>query len=190
MSKSTWLFLGSLALAVLPLPVEAQQAGRASAAALASARAKENAMREPDGPQSVTLNADEMASLVQANLDANARKALDSIKVRLLPGRLALEAMIVTSQIGTDILGPMSYMLDPLEPLTVAGPARATRGGLVTWQPDSVVIRSFAFPQAAIPRLVSRLTGSQDGTIPIAVPPSVRQIFITPTGVTFSRRAG
>ena len=48
MSKSTWLFLGSLALAVLPLPVEAQQAGRASAAALASARAKENAMREPD----------------------------------------------------------------------------------------------------------------------------------------------
>jgi len=190
MVKNKWSVLFWLIVALLPIRGAAAQAlGHASASALASARAKENSMREPEGPPSVTLSADEMASLVQANLDENARKALDSIKVRLQPGRLALEAVIVTSQVG-DILGPMSYMLNAQEPLVVAGPARSTKAGLVTWQPDSVVIRSFSFPQAAIPRLVSRLTGSVDGTVPIMVPPSVRQIFITPTGVTFSRRAG
>ena len=147
-------------------------------------------MRQPDGPVTVTLTADEMASLVQANLDQTARKALDSVRVRLEPGRLALLAVIVTSQVGTDILGPMAYMLNPLEPLNVSGPAHVTRPGVVTWQPDTVMIRSFAFPQAAIPQLVNRLTGSTDGTVPIIVPPSVIQILITPSGVTFSRRTG
>src|SRR6185503_8309065 len=68
----------------------AQSAGRASPAALASARSKENAMREDNGPESVTLNADEMASLVEANLDREARRALDSVRVRLGAGRLTL----------------------------------------------------------------------------------------------------
>jgi hypothetical protein len=190
MTKPNWILLVA-GLVLAPLgPLAAQTLGRSSPAALASARAKEGSMREPQGPASVTLSPDEMASLVQANLDQNARGALDSVRVRLQPGRLALEAMIVTSQVGSDILGPLSYMLGPLEPLVVAGPARATQPGVITWQPDSVVIRSFAFPQAAIPRLVSRLTGSTDGTVPIAVPHSVTQIFITPSGVTFVRRSG
>jgi hypothetical protein len=167
----------------------AQSAGRASPAALASARSKENAMREDNGPESVTLNADEMASLVEANLDREARRALDSVRVRLGAGRLTLNAVIVTATV-SDALGPMSYMMDPREPLSVAGPAHASRPGLITWEPDSMAIRSFSFPQAAIPRLVARLTGTADGSIPIAVPPSVRRIWITPSGVTFSRKAG
>jgi hypothetical protein len=58
----------------------------------------------------------------------------------------------------------------------------------VTWRPDSVIIRSFAVPQAAIPQLVNRLTGRVDGTVPIPVPPTVTHVLITPSGVTFSRR--
>jgi hypothetical protein len=168
--------------------VQAQTYGRASAAALASARSKETQMRGEQGPESVTLTADEMASLVEANLDQQARRALDSIRIKLDPGRLGLHAVIVTSVVGTDILGPMAMMLNPTEPLAVAGPAHAAKAGLITWEPDSVVIRSFAFPHSAIPQLVSRLTGTTDGTIPIAVPPTVRRIFITPSGVTFSRK--
>jgi hypothetical protein len=52
------------------------------------------------------------------------------------------------------------------------------------------VIKSFDFPQSAIPRLVNRLTGTTDGSIPIAVPPTVRRIRIQSSGVTFSRRTG
>ena len=189
MSRTTWLLAVSLLVAVAPgQPAWAQTYGHSSATALASARTKENAMRGERGPESVTLTADEMASLVEANLDQQARRALDSIQIKLEPGRLALHAVIVTSVVGTEILGPMALMLNPTEPLSVAGPARSARAGLITWEPDSVVIRSFAFPHSTIPQLVNRLTGTSDGTIAIAVPPSVRRIFITPSGVTFSRK--
>ena len=190
MSNGAWLALGLAVASIVPAgSVTAQAVGRASPAALASARTKENSMRQVSGPESVTLSPDEMASLVEANLDAQARRTIDSIRIRLQPGRLMLQAVIVTAAIG-DVLGPMSMMLDSTEPLAVAGPARAMKAGLITWEPDSVVIRSFSFPQAAIPRLVSRLTGTADGSIPIAVPPNVRTIWITPSGVTFSRKAG
>src|SRR3977135_4356728 len=103
MSRTTWLVAGSVILAALSGGVARAQAyGRASAAALASARSKENAMRGEKGPESGTLTADEMASLVEANLDQQARRALDSIRIRLDPGRLALHAVILTSVVGTD----------------------------------------------------------------------------------------
>jgi hypothetical protein len=190
MSNAAWLALGLAVVTSFPArTVTAQAVGRASPAALASARSKESSMRQTPGPESVTLTPDEMASLIEANLDAQARRTIDSIRIRLQPGRLMLQAVIVTSAIG-DVLGPMTMMMDSTEPLAVAGPARAAKAGLITWEPDSVVIRSFSFPQAAIPRLVGRLTGTADGSIPIAVPPNVRRIWITPAGVTFSRKAG
>ncbi len=190
MSRSTLVLIGMMLAPVLPLRVaHAQSVGRASAAALASARSKENSMREPGGPQSVTLSADEMASLVEANLDRGARKALDSITIRLDYGRLTLQARLVTAELGSEYLGPMIYMLEEREPLAVAGPATAARAGLLTWAPDSLVIKSFPLPLAMIPKLVNRLTGTTDGTIPIAVPPTVRYIRIAPSGVTFSRTA-
>jgi len=191
MSQRSWIVVGLFLSAVVPVRATfAQSVGHPSRGALASATTKQNAMREANGPDSVTLSADEMASLVEANLDRAARKALDSIKVRLDPGRLTLLALLVTSELGTDYLGPLAYLLSPLEPLAVAGPARATKAGLITWQPDSLVIKSFDFPQSAIPRLVNRLTGTTDGSIPIAVPPTVRRIRIQASGVTFSRRTG
>lgn len=163
--------------------------GRPSAAALASARSKQAAMRQASGPQSVTLSPDEMASLIQAGLHAEARRALDSIRVRLEPGRIALHAYLLTASLDT-LLGPIAMLLGPREPMAVAGPARSVKAGLIAWEPDNFTIRSFAFPQAAIPHLVNQLTGGSDGTIPIAVPPTVRQIRIQPAGVTFSRQAG
>jgi hypothetical protein len=191
MSKRGWIMIGLVLSAAVPArSTLAQSVGHASRAALTSALAKQNAMREEKGPDSVTLSADEMASLVESNLDRGARKALASIRIRLDPGRLALQALLVTSELGTEYLGPLAYLLSPLEPLFVSGPARATKAGLITWQPDTLVIRSFDFPQGAIPRLVNRLTGTADGSIPIAVPPTVRRIRIMSTGVTFSRRTG
>ena len=194
-----WWFLGGLWLALVlaggadaaaQATAEGQSIGRPSTEALASARGKESAIRDAKGPDSVTLTPNEMASLVKANLDLSAKRALDSIRIRLQPGRLAIDAYLVTSIMGTEFLGPIALMLQPLEPMTVAGPARAIKAGLMAWQPDSFTIRSFAFPQTTIPRLVQQLTGTADGTIPIVVPPTVRQIRIQPNGVTFSRRAG
>jgi hypothetical protein len=145
-------------------------------------------MRRPNGPSSVTLSADEMASLVEAGLQPQARRALDSLRVRLAPGRLTLEGLLVTQEWGPDVLGPLAMMLDPREPVTASGPARASAPGVVAWEPDSFVVRSFALPPNLIPRLVGRLTGAGNGSIPIAVPPTVSHVRIDTGIVTFSRR--
>src|SRR5688572_22974300 len=80
--------------------------GRPSGPALTSARAKEDAMRRPQGPVAVTLSAEEMASLIEAGLDPAARRALDSVRVELSPGRLTLRGLLVTSTWGMEVLGP------------------------------------------------------------------------------------
>ena len=79
--------------------------------------------------------------------------------------------------------------------LGVTAPARAQTlppgpGLAPTPEPLPCAPSGTGVPQAMIPRLVNRLTGTTDGTIPIAVPPTVRQIRIAPSGVTFSRAAG
>lgn len=179
-----------LAAAKAPVPATAQQGpsiGRPSPAALATARGKEDAMRRPNGPGSVSLDADEMASLLEAGLHPNARRALDSLSVRLEPGRLVLQAYLVTAIWGADVLGPLALMLGPLEPLEVSGPARSARPGVVAWEPDTFRLRTFALPHVAIPGLVRQLTGGTDGTIPIGVPPTISRVEIGAGRVTFSR---
>lgn len=166
----------------------ARQVGRPSSAALASALGKQDSMRRPKGPASVTLSADEMASLVQSMLQPQARRALDSVGIRLGTGRLTLIGYLVTAELGSELFGPLASMFQPMEPVWVSGPARATGPGLIAWAPDSFAVRNYMLPQSAIPVLVRRLTGGNDGSIPIAVPPTVSRIRIEPGAVTFSRR--
>ncbi|MSR05792.1 MAG: hypothetical protein EXR93_01790 [Gemmatimonadetes bacterium] len=166
----------------------ASRIGKPSASALTSARDKEDAMRRPNGPPSVTLSANEMASLVEAGLEPDARRAIDSVSIRLDPGRLSLQGFLVTSALGTDVFGPLAAMFNPLEPLWVSGPAHATSPGVVAWEPDTFMVRNMSLPQSAIPMLVKRLTGALNGAIPIAVPPTVSRITIDAGTVTFSRR--
>ncbi len=179
-----------LAVAARPVTSQTSMVGRPSAGALASAQTKQTVMREPEGPESVVLNPDEVASLIEAGLDAGARRSLDSIQVRLQAGRIGFDAYVVTASWNRGPLAPVAMVLGARERLKVAGPARAVKAGVVRWRPDTVVIRTYAVPSEAIPRLVDQLTGGSDGTVPIAVPPTVRQIMIWPFGVAFSRRAG
>lgn len=169
-------------------PGNARTVGRPSPTALASAQRKQDSMRRLRGPASVSLTADEMASLVQAELQPQARRALDSLGVRLGPGRLTLLGYLVTAELGPELFGPLASMFQPLEPVLVSGPARATAPGVIAWEPDSFVVRNYLLPQSAIPVLVRRLTGGSNGAIPIAVPPTVSRIRIDAGTVTFSRR--
>lgn len=169
-------------------PARGSHVGHASSRALASALDKQDAMRRPNGPKSVTLTPEEMASLVQFSMQPQAREALDSLGVSLEPGRITLHGYLVTASLGSEIFGPMAMMLDPREPLSVSGPARAAAPGLISWVPDTFMVRTYQLPQGAIPMLVRRLTGSADGTVAIAVPPTVTRIKIESGAMTFSRK--
>lgn len=167
---------------------EAPTVGAPSDDALRSARRKERAIGDRDGPAFVVLTADEMASLVWDGLDPAARVALDSLRVTLDEGRFTLEAMLLTRVFGRDLLGPLEGVLAEREPLRVAGPTRYRRVGVVTWEPNAFAIRAFPFPQVVVPRLVNRLTGRTDGYVPLVVPETVGDVRVRPGGVTFYRR--
>ncbi len=161
--------------------------GTPSDEARRAAERKERAIADRGGPAYVVLTAAEMAALIESRLDPAARLALDSLRVTLADDRLALEAALVTDIVGRDLLGPLAGLLEAREPLRLAGPARLATAGIVLWRPDEFVVRSLSVPQAALPRLVNRLTGDDDGAFHIAVPSTVGDIRIRPDGVTLYR---
>jgi len=162
--------------------------GIATDSALASAIAKRDAMARRDGPVYIVLSAAELAALVRDGLDPAARAALDSVTVVLARDRFTLRARLNTRIFTDDLLGPLARVLDAQEPVIIAGPARMDGPGLVAWRPDAFTIRQFPFPASAVPRLVNRLTGRDDGVLPIVVPPTVGDLRVRADGVTFYRR--
>jgi hypothetical protein len=162
--------------------------GRPSGAALRTALEKYESMAETPGPGFVVLTTAEMASLIQDGLDPIAQQALDSLLVTFEDGRFILEAVLITEVWGREALGPFAAMLQPREPLRVAGPARAERAGVIAWEPDEFTVRNLPFPKATIPALVKSLTGGSGGAILLVVPATVGDVRIRPEGVTFYRR--
>ena len=161
--------------------------GRPTDEARRAAERKERAIAERDGPAYVVLTADEMAALIDSRLDPAARLALDSLQVTLAEDRLSLEAALVTDVVGRDLLGPLAGLLEAREPLRLAGPARLAAAGVVLWRPDEFIVRSLSVPHAAVPKLVDRVAGGDDGAFHIEVPSTVGDIRIRPDGVTLYR---
>ncbi len=163
--------------------------GRPSSSALRSAVDKEREIARSGGPDSVILEADEMASLIEDRLTRAARQALDSMTVTLEQDRFTLEAALETERFGGDLLGPLRGMIDPREPIRISGPAVVRAPGVIGWDVDEFRVASFPFPGPTIPVLVDRLTGSDGGAMLFAVPAEVDDLKILPDGVTFYRRA-
>lgn len=164
--------------------------GRPSAAALASALKKQREIGRKGGPTYVTLTPDEMASLVALGLGPAGAAALDSISVVLGEGRFAFHASLKMDVLGPKVLGPFAGVFGDREPVAVSGPAHVAAVGAVAWEPDSFVVRSFPFPRSTVPALVDRLTRRPDGVVPIPVPPTVGDMRIRASGVTFYRKSG
>lgn len=156
--------------------------------ALRSAHRKQGAMADPDGPASVRLSADEMASLIEDGLDPAAKAALDSLRVSLGTDRFVMEAQLMTEVWGRQALGPFGGFLQPREPIRVGGVGRIDRPGVLIWTPDEFAIRGVPFPGPAVTALVNTLTGGSDGAFWLALPATVGAVRIEPRGVTFFRR--
>ncbi len=162
--------------------------GSASPEARESAAAKYQRIARIDGPEFVALSAAEMASLIRDALDPIGRRALDSLTVTFEPGRFIMEAQLVTAVWGKDQLGLLGGLLQDLEPMRVAGPARITRRGVLAWEPTEFSVRGIPFPGPMIPPIVNRLTGGDDGLMLFGVPSTIAEIRIEPSKATFFRR--
>lgn len=160
--------------------------GTPSTSALRSAKRKEGRIARSDGPAYVVLTADEMASLLDARFDSAAQQVLDSLRVSLTDNRFIVEGQIRTKAL-SGMIGPLAGVLSPRETWRAAGPVRLQRAGVVGWRPDEFVLGTFPLPAVAVPHLVDRVTGGNDGAFHISVPATVGDVRVRPDGVTFYR---
>jgi hypothetical protein len=87
-----------------------------------------------------------------------------------------------------DALGPFAAMLNPMEPLRIAGPLRIERPGIARWTIRELSLRGMAFPSLMVTQLAQRLAGADaDGAVPLRVSPAFQDVAIHPTGVVLYR---
>jgi hypothetical protein len=158
--------------------------GRPGSRALNSARSKIDSLNGWRA-DSVVLTPAEMASLVGSSIDPSVREQIDSLKVRLLQGEVAVSGRLHTDRLPKELLGPLAMAMGRTEPVEATGPIRVLAPGKGEWVVRSLKLRDFPVPADVVPQLVSRALGdSTRKTVPLRVPAGVRDIRIRPSGAT------
>lgn len=159
-------------------------AGRPGSRALASAQSKVDSLNGW-GADSVVLSASEVASLIGAGLNPGLRRQLDSLRVELLDGSVAVNAKLATARLPRELTGPLALALREREPVQAAGPIRVVGPGKAEWEVRSFRIREFPIPRDAVPKLVARAFGdSTRRAVPVRLPSGIREIRVRPSGAT------
>jgi len=162
-------------------PVTDTAVGAPTPHALQSTQHKVDKLHSSSGPDSVVLTANEVASLVGSSIDWSVRKSYDSLRVELLEGSIAVYCRLDTRVIPADALGPFTSMLNPMEPLRIAGPLRIERPGIARWSIRELSLRGIAFPPPLVTQLAERVAGADStGAVPLRVSPAFRDVAIHP----------
>ncbi len=157
---------------------------RPGARALAAAQSKVDSLRRWR-TDSVVLTPSEVASLIGSGLDPHLRDDLDSMRVRLLDGEIALSARLRTSRLPRNVLGPFAIVLHPTEAVEATGPVRVVEPGRGEWMVRSFRLRSVPIPADLVPRLVSGALGDHGRrTVPLRIPRGISGIRVHPSGAT------
>jgi hypothetical protein len=169
-----------------PAPVP-HEVGRPGPRSLQSARAKVGTLAR-DAADSVVLGAGEAASLLASGLDPSLRRQLDSVRVGLGRGTIEIDALLNTARLPKELVGPMAIALRPWEPVRASGPVRVVAPGEAAWDVRQLRVRDFPFPQDVVPTVMGRAFGDPARhSVPVHLPRGVRDLRVTPTGVTLYR---
>jgi hypothetical protein len=158
--------------------------GRPGSRALVTAHAKIDSLNGW-GADSVVLSASEVASMIGAGLDPSLRSQLDSLRVELQDGSVAVKARLATARLPRELVGPLSIALKPTEPIEAAGPLTVVAPRRAEWGLRSFSIRGFPLPRDAVAKLVSKALGDPSRkTVPVRIPAGIREIRLRPSGAT------
>lgn len=159
--------------------------GRPGSRALLSAKSKIDSLNGWRA-DSVVLTAAEVASMIGVGLDPEIRKQLDSLEVELQDGSIEVSGVLSTARLPRELIGPLAVALRPKERVEAGGPLQVVEPRRAEWAVRSFRIRNFPIPRDAVPKLVSKALGdSTRSTVPIRIPPGIREIRIRPSGATF-----
>lgn len=161
-----------------------EETGRPGRDALLEARDKVDSLNGWDA-DSIILTAAEAASLLSDGLNPVVRRELDSMEVELGDGRISISAVLNTSRIPRNLLGPFSGAIGERERITAGGEVIVAEPGLAIWDIDQLQAGSFPFPRDVVPRVVEQaLGGSAHGGVRIDLPPGIAGLRIRRSGVT------
>ncbi len=165
-------------------PVADTAVGAPTPKALSSTQAKVQRLERRAGPDSVVLSANEVAAMVGSGIDWSVRKSFDSLRVELLEGSVAVYCRLDTRVIPRDALGPFAALLNPTEPLRLAGPVTIERPGIARFKVEELSLRGMAFPAPVVKQLAQRVAGADSsGAVALRVAPVFTDIAIHPTAV-------
>jgi hypothetical protein len=162
----------------------ATSVGRPGSHSIISAHAKIDSLNGWRA-DSVVLSASEVASLIGAGLSPALRSQLDSLRVELQDGSVAVSAKLATARLPRELVGPLAIGLRDREPIEAAGPLRVVAPRTAEWAVRSLSIRGIPLPRDAVPQVVSRALGdSTRHTVPVHIPAGIREIRVRPSGAT------
>jgi hypothetical protein len=169
-------------------PVADTAVGAPTPRAVASGQTKVRTLQGTAGPDSVLLNANEVASLIGGSIDWRVRKTYDSLRVELLEGSLAVHARLDTRALPPEALGPFAAFVQPREPLRLGGTIEIDRPGIALFTVREISIRGIPFPGPTVKSIARQAAGAnEDGAIPLQVDRAISRIVIHPTGVILYR---
>jgi hypothetical protein len=173
------------------LPPVGDTVGAPTPKALSSSQTKIDRLKRPSGPDSTVLSPNEVAAMIGSGIDWSVRKSFDSLRVELLEGSIAVHCRLDTRVIPPEALGPLAGMLNPREPLRIAGPLAMARPGIARFTVVELSLRGFPFPPPLVKQLAQRVAGADtSGAVPLRVPPAfsdVVDLAVHPTGLVLYR---
>jgi hypothetical protein len=122
----------------------------------ARARAALQQLAARNGPDSVVVTPQDLASYIFQQLARSLPASADSIQAAAIGDRLYLSAVVRTADLGT-ALGPLGALLGERERVTLGGTLRVIRPGFAELDVKEIKIRQLAIPAALIPKLVQQL---------------------------------
>ncbi len=163
------------------------QGGERARRALAS-------LQQPEGPATVTLGVQDLASYVYQELARQLPPSADSVEAMAQGDRLHVRASVRLQELGgRDALGPLAAMLGDRERLQIAGNLRVVRPGLGELVVREIRVGQLPIPSGLIPRILrqtsrrDRPEGLSDSGIPLRLPEYVGDVRVAGGTVTLAR---
>ena len=164
-------------------PTETPVTGRATARGLASASNKIDSLNGWHA-DSIILDAEELASIIEAGLGGAAAKYLDSVSVTLGTDHATVQASLATEAIPAQAFGPFKGFVRPRERVSVGGKMTVLGKETGALRVDEVKLRGLPFPSALVGRFMSTsLDANEDGTVRFKLPEGIRDLKVRPSGV-------
>lgn len=171
-----------------PLPRVAETVGAPSPAGVESLERKLASLGPAGGPDSVVLTPNEVASWIGGGIDWSVRRAFDSLRVELRADTLVVHARLDTRAVPPDALGPFAGMVEPREPLRIAGPVTLAGPGRARFTVASFALRDMSFPPVAVREIARRVAGAdRTGSFEVPVPTAVEAIAVRPAALVLHR---